>query len=163
MTNSEPESRRRELDSLITRRNGLVAELDNANLDGKLTLGSQIAKLNAEIEERILDSMDRGIKELGSQVRSLNDATTTLNKTVEKLESSSGRLNTITEALLVLTGVLAVVGAGSYTLQAFNQVGFTGQTAVNWATFTDIIIVIFILIAFTTIVRKASAERRAGK
>src|SRR2546425_3417379 len=131
----------------------LFAKMEGANLDNKLILQSEIAKLNAEIEEKILDSMDKGITELGSEIKSLNESTTTLNKTAEKLQKSSDRLNAVTEALLILTAVLAIAGTGSYVLQSLHEAGISGEEALKYTSVAVVVVLAALTLAFNRILR----------
>jgi hypothetical protein len=66
----------------------------------------------------------------------------------ERVQKSSLRLEAFTVALLILSGVLAVVGTGSYLLAALTAIGITGREAFFWATAGILLIIASILITF---------------
>ena len=90
---------------------------------------------------------------LSDQSSQTNTNLEALKRANEELTASSERLNAVTAALLVLTAVLAVAGAGSYSLMLFQQAGFTGQIAIVFTTFVVTIVVIAIVLTFELLTR----------
>lgn len=66
----------------------------------------------------------------------------------EALKKSSLRLERYSGALLILTAVLAVAGAGAYFLQAETSLGIPGREALGWATFGVFCVLALILVSF---------------
>ena len=81
----------------------------------------------------------------------------------ERLRKSSLRLEQFAVGLLILTGVLAVVGTGSYLLQAEIAIGLSGKAAFLWATAGIVAVVVLIIISFRRLKKRYANPTTVNK
>jgi hypothetical protein len=89
--------------------------------------------LRGVINNDLLKSLDESSKRLEAASKAQTAITT-------NLERAERQLGAISAALLLLTGILAVFAAGSFAMQAFANIGYSGQTLNDWAFLLEMIV-----------------------
>lgn len=120
----------------------------------------QVQQVEEELNVARQRLMALELGSINSAIVAVKDSTAKQVEVTSALRRSSRTLEALTSALLVLTAVLSVVGSGTYFLQAENEVGLGGQTALAWASFGTLIVVALVLVSFYIIKRRYPELRR---
>jgi hypothetical protein len=94
---------------------------------------NELEVLRPRYMSRLLASLDASSKRLEETSKAQVGMTA-------NLEKAERQLGAISAALLLLTGVLAVFVAGSYTLQVFANAGYSGLALDYWAFVIQIVV-----------------------
>lgn len=126
-----------------------------------IRLQNELAGIDRTIDEtrewylvRVTESLDESSQRLKDSSEKQLAATTALHR-------SSRGLEALTSALFILTTILAVVGSGSYFLQALREAGVTGLLAVIWASIGTLIVALLVLGSLIVLRRRFPELSRA--
>jgi len=118
---------------------GRVIDL-TARTTGIAEIDAKLAAVRSEEETVLLDLISKDAGRTNEILGAVRDATRALNASsaeqlaaTRQLEASSNRLNIVTDALLLLTAVLAPAAVGSYALPMLIADGLAPKTAANGA------------------------------
>lgn len=127
---------------------------------------SEIDDLRRRYIAELTRSLEASSRSLEQATAKLKESTDALGKTSEEqlavikgVRKSSDRLNFVTDCLLILTGVLAVAGTGSYTLELAIQNGWTGEKATWLTTGIVLVVVVVIFLAFNEVRKRHESDR----
>ena len=99
-----------------------------------------------DVENRLSIAREKLVAlELGSinsAIEAVKDSTAEQVVATSALKQSSRKLEAFTNVLIVLTAILAVVGSGSYILQAEKETGLSGQTALGYTYIGTLLVVL---------------------
>lgn len=161
---------RRRLEGFSTKRLQIINAIRELNVD---PLGDNIPTEYLRLKGQ-LAANDKNIEEtrewyLVREMESLDESSQRLKESAEKqlaatsdLRHSSRTLEALTSALFVLTAILAVVGSGSYFLQAEKEAGVNGLAALGWASIGTFIVVLLVF-GSLLLIRRRYPELRPSK
>ncbi|MGD0318945.1 MAG: hypothetical protein ABSB56_04555 [Nitrososphaerales archaeon] len=140
----------------------LVREFEARVKDPKLdvkTIDELIAKFDKEtkiLRESyslgVLESIKQTSLDTKSVLEETKAETKDLVQATEALHTSSRRLNILTEALVLLTAALSVVGFSTYTYQVFRDEGYSVGVALSWVDLGDFVFIAIIAIGLSIII-----------
>ena len=124
-----------------------------------------------EIEENILLEIlsehsietNKILDQVKQATESLTESSKEQAALTAQLEKSSQRLDVLTQALLLLTAILAVTGIGSYALSIADENGLVGSRA-TWITSVIVtIVVVAIFLSFWYVTKRRPIHSREAR
>jgi len=147
----------------------LVQRLDSERLDKLSAVDEKLAKARSDEEATLLNFILDRAAETNAILGQVRDATERLNASsreqtaaTHNLEASSRRLNIVTDALLLLTSVLAVTAVGSYALADAEENGLKGGAATSLAFYITMVALFLIFLCLVWIAKRRRAPLAAA-
>jgi hypothetical protein len=138
-----------------TNRQDLVEQYEKFHyLSGQLTIARQ--DLSSLLLESLGDSskrLENLSASLDNSIKALDTAAESQLATTKALAGYSRRLEVFTEALILLTAILSVVGFSNYIFEVFRDQGYTVAGALFWTTVDDFLLILLIFVGFAILLR----------
>ena len=176
---SETEARRRELLTSLAK-DGIPTYSRPTTTERRYTdkwdeyhsLGESLLLLQQELTSLQLESLSESSQRLenltanlGTSINTLNSSAKSQLEATKALRAYSRRLEVFTEALIVLTAILSVVGFSNYVFVVFRDQGYSVGDALYWTSIGDFALILLICIAFAYLIlmgrRKKASEEAA--